>query len=89
MYSGCMTEWHVVPQNLVFDLATRAGCVPIEIQPDGCAGMPYWVSNTFLFAKPGAARQAWASRFFAHRGVGARLLSRLTPAALRPRSAGP
>jgi len=64
-------EMHVVPQNLVFDLATRAGCVPIEVQPDGCAGMPYWVSNTFLFAKPGAARQAWASRFFARRGAAA------------------
>ena len=48
-------EMHVVPQSVVFGLAARAGCVPVEVQPDGCAGMPYWVSNTFLFAKPGAA----------------------------------
>ena len=80
-------EMHVVPQRLVFALATRAGCVPIEVQPDGCAGMPYWVSNTFLFAKPGAVGHARASRFFARQSVPARLLSRLTPAALRPRSA--
>jgi SAM-dependent methyltransferase len=81
-------EMHVVPQSVVFELATRAGCVPIEVQPDGCAGMPYWVSNTFLFAKPGTAALAWWKRFFQRRGVTARLLGRLTPAALRPRSAG-
>lgn len=81
-------EMHVVPQSVVFDLATQAGCVPIEVQPDGCAGMPYWVSNTFLFAKPRAATQGWPSRFFARRGGAARLLSRLTPAALRSQSAG-
>jgi SAM-dependent methyltransferase len=82
-------EMHVVPQSVVFALATQAGCVPIEVQPDGCAGMPYWVSNTFLFAKPGAATRARPKGFLARRGVAARLLSRLTPAALRPRSAGP
>lgn len=80
-------EMHVVPQSTVFELATQAGCVPIEVQPDGCAGMPYWVSNTFLFVKPAAAAPARPSGVFGRRGVAARLLSRLTPAALRPRSA--
>ena len=75
-------EMHVLPQSQIFGLATRAGCVPIEVQPDGCAGMPYWVSNTFLFAKPCAATHGWPSRFFARRGRAARLP---TPAALRPR----
>jgi SAM-dependent methyltransferase len=79
-------EMHVVPQGVVFGLAAQAGCVPIEVQPDGCAGMPYWVSNTFLFAKPAAADRS--NGIFAGRGAGARLLSRLTPAALRPRSVG-
>jgi SAM-dependent methyltransferase len=81
-------EMHAVPQSVVFDLATQAACAPIEVQPDGCAGMPYWVSNTFLFAKPQAATQGWPSRFFARRRGAARLLSRLIPAARRPRSAG-
>jgi len=80
-------EMHVVPQEVVFRLAMRAGCVPIEVLPDGCTGMPNWVSNTFLFAKPGGSAWARASRFFARRGGVARFLARLTPAVLRPRSA--
>jgi SAM-dependent methyltransferase len=47
-------EMHVLPQSAVFDLAARAGCIPLEVEPDACAGMPDWISNTFVFAKPGA-----------------------------------
>jgi SAM-dependent methyltransferase len=81
-------EMHVVPQDVVFRLAAQAGCVPVEVLPDGCAGMPYWVSNSFLFVKPGVSAPVRPNGFFDRRGVAARLLSRLTPAALRPRSAG-
>jgi len=81
-------EMHVVPQEVVFGLAMRAGCVPIEVLPDGCAGMPNWVSNSFLFVRPGASAWARARRLFARRGAVARVLGRLRPAAPRLRSAG-
>lgn len=47
-------EMHVLPQSAVFDLAARAGVVPLEVEPDACTGTPDWISNTFVFAKPGA-----------------------------------
>jgi SAM-dependent methyltransferase len=81
-------EMHVVPQQVVFRLAAEAGCVPVEVLPDGCAGMPNWVSNTFLFAKPQAVSWPRPNRLFAGRGTASRLLARLTAAALPPRSAG-
>jgi 2-polyprenyl-3-methyl-5-hydroxy-6-metoxy-1,4-benzoquinol methylase len=46
-------ELHVLPQSVIFDLAAKAGCVPLEIQPDHCTGLPHWISNTCVFAKPG------------------------------------
>jgi SAM-dependent methyltransferase len=45
------TEMHVIPQSVVFALAAQAGCVPLEMQRDGYAQMPPWVSNTFLIVK--------------------------------------
>ena len=82
-------EMHVVPQSTVFALAAEAGCVPVEVQPDGCAGMAYWVSNTFFFVKPDAPARPEGRQSSRQQGVPARLLSRLIPSALRPRSAGP
>jgi hypothetical protein len=65
-------EMHVLPQSVIFDLAAKAGCVPLEIQPDHCAGLPHWISNTCVFAKSGppsvksfasgGPREAMASR---------------------------
>ena len=46
-------EMHALPQSVIFDLAGKAGCVPLEIQPDHCTGLPHWISNTCVFAKPG------------------------------------
>lgn len=48
-------EMHVLPQSAVFALAARAGVVPLEVEPDACTGISDWLSNTFVFAKPGAA----------------------------------
>jgi SAM-dependent methyltransferase len=45
-------EMHVLPQTVVFELAAQAGCVPLEVEPDSCTGLPNGISNTFLFAKP-------------------------------------
>jgi SAM-dependent methyltransferase len=45
-------EMHVVPQSVVFGLASRAGCLPSEVQPDSLTGLADWVSNTFLVIKP-------------------------------------
>jgi SAM-dependent methyltransferase len=45
-------EMHVLPQSVIFDLAAKAGCLPLEIQPDHYSGMPHWISNTCIFAKP-------------------------------------
>lgn len=44
-------EMHMLPQNVIFDLAYRAGCTALEVQPDSCTGIPHWVSNSFLFRK--------------------------------------
>ncbi|MGH7052513.1 MAG: methyltransferase domain-containing protein [Stellaceae bacterium] len=46
-------EMHVLPQSAIFALAARAGVVPLEVEPDACTGIPDWLSNTFVFAKPG------------------------------------
>ena len=54
-------ELHVLPQWKVFDLAEKAGCKTLEVQPDSFVkvGVPHWISNTFLFLKPdGNARPA-------------------------------
>lgn len=48
-------EMHVLPQSAVFRAAARAGCLPVEVQPDGCIGDRGWISNTFLFVKPDVA----------------------------------
>ena len=53
-YDGGM-EMHVVPQSVIFSLASRAACLPLEVQPDGCTGLPHWISNTFVFVKPGTS----------------------------------
>jgi SAM-dependent methyltransferase len=47
-------ELHVLPQSTVFDLAAKAGCKAVEVQPDSMVkvGVPHWISNTFLFTKP-------------------------------------
>lgn len=47
-------EMHVLPQSVVFALAAKAGCIPLEIEPDFYSGMPHWISNTFVFAKSDA-----------------------------------
>jgi 2-polyprenyl-3-methyl-5-hydroxy-6-metoxy-1,4-benzoquinol methylase len=46
-------EMHVLPQSVIFDLAAKAGCVALEVQPDHCTGLRHWISNTCVFAKPG------------------------------------
>jgi glycosyltransferase involved in cell wall biosynthesis/Tfp pilus assembly protein PilF/SAM-dependent methyltransferase len=51
-------EMHVLPQSVIFDLAAKAGCVPLEVQPDHCTGLAHWISNTCVFAKPGPPRGA-------------------------------
>lgn len=48
-------EMHVLPQSAVFALAAKAGCVPLEVEPDVCIGMPDWISNIFVLAKPETA----------------------------------
>jgi SAM-dependent methyltransferase len=48
-------EMHVLPQAVIFDLAAKFGCRPLEVQPDKLAGLPNYISNTFLFTKPAAA----------------------------------
>lgn len=51
-------EMHVLPQSAVFALAAKAGCVPLEVEPDSCTGIPDWISNTFVFVKPGSSASA-------------------------------
>jgi hypothetical protein len=51
-------EMHVLPQKIVFDLAAKAGCVPLEVQPDHCVGMARWISNTFIFGKSATRRES-------------------------------
>jgi methylase of polypeptide subunit release factors len=80
-------EMHVIPQSVVFALAAEAGCVPVEVQPDGCAGMPFWVSNSFLFSKPAASRLLHRGGFARAAAVAGRLLARLGPAYRPQRSA--
>jgi SAM-dependent methyltransferase len=48
-------EMHVLPQETIFDLAAKSGCVPLEVQPDSWTGLADGISNTFLFAKPATA----------------------------------
>ena len=50
-------EMHVLPQSNIFALAATAGCLPLEVQPDGWTGIPHLISNTFLFAKSAANGQ--------------------------------
>jgi 2-polyprenyl-3-methyl-5-hydroxy-6-metoxy-1,4-benzoquinol methylase len=50
--SGGDMEMHLVPQDVVFAVAASAGCVPMEVQPDGYTGIRQGISNTFLFVKP-------------------------------------
>ena len=45
-------EMHVLPQAVIFASMLRAGCVPLEVQPDGCTGIAKGISNTFLVARP-------------------------------------
>ena len=45
-------EMHVLPQRVIFEIALRAGCVPLEVSEDDATGSPLWLSNTFVFAKP-------------------------------------
>lgn len=44
-------EMHMLPQHVIFDLAHRAQCIPLEVQPDSCTGIAHWISNSFLFRK--------------------------------------
>ena len=37
--------------SLVFEIAEKAGCRVLEVQPDNCLGQPQVVSNTFLLQK--------------------------------------
>lgn len=81
-------EMHAVPQSAVFALASAAGCVPVEVQPDGCANLPFWMSNTFLFAKPGHAMPAQGNTAAGRPPLAARLLSRLAVSSRRARPEG-
>lgn len=82
------TEMHAVPQSVVFSLAARAGCLPMEVQPDGYARMPPWISNTFLIVRPTAATLRGPDNSTGSRGHVGERLRRLTPRSLRRRIAG-
>jgi SAM-dependent methyltransferase len=73
-------EMHMVPQELVFAAASRAGCLPLEVQPDACIGERDWISNTFLFVKP----DRW-DRGAGRGGRAGALLRRLLGSSLRRR----
>ncbi len=46
-------EVHCLPQSVVFGIAHRCGCVPLEVREDTAMGPPsHWLSNTFIFHKP-------------------------------------
>ncbi len=46
-------EVHCLPQPVVFQIARRCGCVPLEVREDTGMGPPsHWLSNTFIFQKP-------------------------------------
>lgn len=46
-------EVHCLPQPVVFQIARRCGCVPLEVREDNGMGPPsHWLSNTFIFQKP-------------------------------------
>jgi 2-polyprenyl-3-methyl-5-hydroxy-6-metoxy-1,4-benzoquinol methylase len=46
-------EVHCLPQQVVYQLAAEAGCLPLETREDDGMGPPsHWLSNTFIFAKP-------------------------------------
>ena len=45
---------HVLPQEVVFALAARAGCVPLEVWSDPTIWPPpVCTSSLFMFHKPG------------------------------------
>jgi SAM-dependent methyltransferase len=44
-------EMHVLPQQEIFAIAQRAGCVPLQVAEDDSIGVPGWVSNVFTFRK--------------------------------------
>jgi SAM-dependent methyltransferase len=44
-------EMHCLPQNVVFSLASVAGCVALEVREDDQVPTPGWLSNTFVFRK--------------------------------------
>jgi SAM-dependent methyltransferase len=46
-------EMHVLPQPVIFQIASEAGCIPLEVSEDDATGSPLWLSNSFVFAKPG------------------------------------
>ncbi len=43
-------EVHCLPQEIVFKLASDAGCTPLEVREDLAMGYP-WISNVFVFRK--------------------------------------
>jgi len=43
-------EMHLLPQTVIFEIARRANCVPLEVREDGSAGPP-WSSQFFIFQK--------------------------------------
>ena len=45
-------EMHVLPQSAVFAAALQHRCLPVEVEPDHCTGLPNCISNTFVFVKP-------------------------------------
>lgn len=45
-------EVHCLPQRVIFDLARRAGCVPVAVREDMAMKPPGWSSHLFVFRKP-------------------------------------
>jgi SAM-dependent methyltransferase len=44
-------EVHCLPQSVIFELAHRAGCVPLEVRADNAMRPPGWASHVFAFQK--------------------------------------
>jgi SAM-dependent methyltransferase len=45
-------EVHCLPQWVIFHLAHRAGCLPLEVREDHAMEPPHWASHLFVFCKP-------------------------------------
>jgi len=48
-------EMHVLPQKHIHAIAREQKCDLLEVGPDGFAGMPGWLSMTFLMRKRGSS----------------------------------